>query len=586
MTARAREWTAVPWIAAAFLWLTALLLLLSTAVFTNDHFDRISRARQAARYGELPFRDFLDPGYFMTVLSAAGLQRVVGDNLLGEFLLDATFIATGTTMVFWLVARITRSLPLGVFATTIALLTLPRFYDFDKVLFYPLGVFLCWRYIERPSRTNAVLLGMGLVAGAVFRYDTGVYVGIAAVVGMTVVHWREWRLLGQQLVLLAASTAAVALPFVVFIQMNGGVAQAADQIVTYALRERDRTRISTYPRFSIGPLAAMENVRGLIADPGVENTEGIDRARSALPPDSWWTRLQRSVPLLRVRLLPGSWNAENGSAFLYYLLFLLPVAGALASAIRGETQINCARVLSLAAMCLVLDLLILRDPISARVGGMAAPATVMAAWLGWRAWRTRRTLARGLVFVLLGLTIWSIGLTADWSMHLRADRLTVARLQENLRAMAHSPPALDTMSYVGLHGLVTYVRECTSPYDRVYASWFVPELYFYAQRAFAAGLVVTFGGHWSEPRYEERIVSRFAEQSVPIVIIDTRSYHVFTAFYPTFDRYLQAHYDVAGETDFGNSDVGPTAYRVLVRNDRLPLRTHDASGMPCFNQRP
>ena len=48
------------------------------------------------------------------------------------------------------------------------------------------------------------------------------------------------------------------------------------------------------------------------------------------------------------------------------------------------------------------------------------------------------------------------------------------------------------------------------------------------------------------------------------------------------DRYLQAHYRVAAETDFGNSDVGPHGYRVLVRNDRDPLRTHPASSMPCF----
>lgn len=35
---------------------------LGTYVFSDDHFGRISPGRQISRYGELPFRDFFDPG--------------------------------------------------------------------------------------------------------------------------------------------------------------------------------------------------------------------------------------------------------------------------------------------------------------------------------------------------------------------------------------------------------------------------------------------------------------------------------------------------------------------------------------------
>jgi hypothetical protein len=65
-------------------WLTASLVALVAYVPTNDHFHRISAGRQIVRDGELPFRDFLDPGYFATELSSAAVQRVFGDNLLGE----------------------------------------------------------------------------------------------------------------------------------------------------------------------------------------------------------------------------------------------------------------------------------------------------------------------------------------------------------------------------------------------------------------------------------------------------------------------------------------------------------------------
>jgi len=92
-------------------WAVGFLLPVGTLIITNDHFDRISRARQVARYGELPFRDFFDPGYFMAVLSSAALQRVLGDNLLADMLLDATFIATGTVIVFLLARRASSSKP-------------------------------------------------------------------------------------------------------------------------------------------------------------------------------------------------------------------------------------------------------------------------------------------------------------------------------------------------------------------------------------------------------------------------------------------------------------------------------------------
>src|SRR4029079_11808904 len=94
-------------------WLGALTVSVSTYNIINDHFDRISRARQIARYGELPFRDFFDPGYFMTEFSSAGLPLLLGDSLLGEILLNTVFIATGATLVFVLARRASDSYPGG-----------------------------------------------------------------------------------------------------------------------------------------------------------------------------------------------------------------------------------------------------------------------------------------------------------------------------------------------------------------------------------------------------------------------------------------------------------------------------------------
>ena len=624
---------------ALVLWVVAFLLIIATCILTNDHFDRISRARQVARYGDLPFRDFFDPGYFMSVLASAALQRLLGDRLLGEVLLDASFIATGTVIVLLLVRRASGSLLVGAGASILALLTLPRLYDFDKFLFYPLGVLACWRYVERRSTRDLVVLGATLVAGAVFRYDTGVYIGAAALVTLIVVHWGEWRVLARRLAGLTATVACAALPFLVFVQLNGGLANAADQVVTYARREAARTRISSAPRFSFGRLATVErppppshgvrvrwaasvdeaerralaarytlrnerphgdpenrtwayqledvttgNVRALLADPRVEDTAGIDRARSAVPEEPAWTRLERTVPLLRVRILPGSWGDANGAAFLYFLLWGLPMAGAIAAwaGASEDARSDRARILGVATMCLALDVFVLRDPVGARVGGIAGPATILGASIAIGAWRGRRLAARTGVVIAVAVTVWAVAVVADWNTHLNTRRSWARRLSDNARLISTSPTALHNLPNPELRGVVAYLRECTGPEDRVYASWFVPELYFYAQRGFAAGMPVTFGGHWSAPRFVNRMVAIFAAQSVPIVIIDRRSYKEFQDYYRAFDVYLQAHYHAGDGRDSSTWDAGSGPYRVLVRNDRPSTGTHAASSMACF----
>ena len=50
--------------------------------------QRLARARQIAMYGDVPFRDFFDPGYFLTLYASAFVERALGDNLLGEMLLN------------------------------------------------------------------------------------------------------------------------------------------------------------------------------------------------------------------------------------------------------------------------------------------------------------------------------------------------------------------------------------------------------------------------------------------------------------------------------------------------------------------
>ena len=130
-------------------------------------------------------------------------------------------------------------------------------------------------------------------------------------------------------------------------------------------------------------------------------------------------------------------------------------------------------------------------------------------------------------------------------------------------------------------GMVRYLRECTRPNDKILARWFVPELYFLAQRGFAAGMVVTFGGHWSEPRFQTRSVQALESESVPIIIALAGDEKVLDE-YPFLTRYIEEHYTVAGRTNFDGPDPDGT-YLVLVRKDRPPSRTDSRTSLPCFD---
>ena len=93
-----------------------------------------------------------------------------------------------------------------------------------------------------------------------------------------------------------------------------------------------------------------------------------------------------------------------------------------------------------------------------------------------------------------------------------------SQLVQALYIWAASPPAFDAIPNRAIDGLARYVRECTAPTDRLFATWFVPDLYFYAQRGFAGRIVALFGSHWSEERFQRRSVEALASHSVPIVI--------------------------------------------------------------------
>jgi hypothetical protein len=627
----------------ALFWLAVLAFSISSYSLTNDHFGRIAPARQIARYGALPFRDYFDPGYFLTELSSAALQRAFGDNLLGELLLNTTFIATGSLLVLVLARRLSGATAVAIIAAVVALFAGPREYDYDKVLFYPLGLFFCWRYFVRPQPRALAALAAAIVVAGLYRYDNGVYLAAAAVVGIVALHGLR-AVAARHIAWLAGATVVFSAPFLLFVQLNGGLANAVDQMWTYGLRESARTRISSLPHLPLSPVIGMAplsrgsrvsirwaasvdalqrarkatalgladempdrpdrrtwtylltdtssaHIRRIVNDPSVEDTGGIDRARSRLEhPAPFWLRYDRQVPLLRLRFLPRLWDPDGAGAALYYVFLAIPIAATLllVAVYRSEDRPSPAVVALLSAtvtMAVITDALILRDPVGARVGGMAGPPAILCAWMAThlpRRPRWARVSLRVAGALIFAMTLGTLAIVGDWPHRVIPQLADPAILVANAKVLSQTPPSLTQLPASRIEGLITYVHDCTQPTDRVYASWFFPELYVLAQRGFAGGLVATFGQHWSEPRFQARSVRWFESQSVPIVILDTSTYNDFHDWYPLISDYFAAHYRVAGESNFGDPTVSPHGYRVLVRRDRSPVRVDSRWGLACF----
>jgi hypothetical protein len=591
-----------------------LFLRLSYISFTDDHFDRISKGRQIL-LGAVPFHDFFDPGFFLTLYSSSAVQVIFGDTLLGEVLLNSTFIALGFTLAFAMAREISASRWIALAVLTVGVLTLPRLYNFDKVLFFPLGLFLAWRYAMRPTRWHLTMLGVAAGIAGLYRYDSAVYIGLAAVVTVAAIHLRDRVRIAKDVVAYGLIVLATTLPAVLFVGLTGSVSDAARQMAEYGRREAERSKIFELPDIDIDRSAPLlvrgepmnvrwrdnlddddrtdaerlyglqdgvreggrtwryrlvdssdSNVEAMRLDPRVEDTHGI--ARSGMGRDL----------LPAIILLPGVLTLKNAAAWLAWVLLALPVVTivVLISNLRSgfHEERRTAMLLAAATLCLSADLMLLRDPLEARIGDVAAPALPLAAWLiTWvfrghrarRSWRGARLVAAFTVIV----TVVAIGRFA-------APALAAPPSIAWSRFTA-SPPSPALLPSGRTLGVVDYVRACTSPDDRVLLAWFAPEVFFFSGRGFAGGMSVYFGGHWSNAADQRRTIARLQRERAPVAVISLNDYPSFASQYALIDQFLNTNYEVAGQASLGDPEG---EYRILFRRGAVPAGTF--SGLPCL----
>ncbi len=513
--------------------------------FLDDHFDRLSRARQILEHGERPFADFFDPGYFLTLYASAAAQWLTGGSLLGEALLTSVAIGAAMALTFRMVHRVSGSVVIAALATAICLLEPPRYYDYDKVLFYTAGLTLAWRYLD--TRHTRTLVAAGIVAGlaGLFRYDNGLFLLVLTLVALAAAHHHEPRLLLRRVAALGGGVAVPVAPALLWLAQPPGLAEVMRQIVTYAATEGARSELLSLPSLGDGGAA-------------------------------------------------GLLQPATVAALLYYALIVSIVAAVirLRASRRGTNER--ARMLSLVALAACVVVFILRDPVDARIGAAMPLLVVLAAWLlSGRAERSpareqsgpgRHLLPRGglsaTALVVAALVVLAVALAGASRVvpRIRALPQVVAGRAARMTGLLESPPDPSVFRETGPVGeLVAYLRACTPKGSRVLATWFVPQLSYLADRGFAGGMPVFFGAHWSSPADQDRIVARLRTERVPLAVVDPG----FASSYALVDAYLAVDYTLAGTSTFGSDQAPDGGYRVLVRSDLLPLATDPRWGLPC-----
>ena len=399
--------------------------------FTNDQFAYMVRGRQILA-GELPVRDFADPGLFLMSAASGLAQQFGGYSLRSEALLTVGALSVAAALTYLLAVSLTGSRVAAAAAVLLQIALEPRLYSYPKLLLYSAGVLLAWRYVRNPKARSALGLGLFVGLAGLFRHDHAVYLAGFAVLTVLMVHRRNPFRAAEGLGAGAIGFALIAVPFLAYVQRHQGVVEYFQAGVAFSRRDAARTsfRLPQVPFPSELPLSIAEvsteparvNVRwtgldavererrerryslarpeprgsdtwnyelqdtsratleALVRDPGVADTHGIDRQRfvPAGRADPRWIE--------RIRISDAWRRHESAIAWLYYAFLAIPLLSALAwIALQrsGAAAIPAAELFwPLVALAVVLNVTFLsRGSTNIRIPDVGVTIALCAAFL-------------------------------------------------------------------------------------------------------------------------------------------------------------------------------------------------------------
>ena len=259
-------------------------------------------------------------------------------------MIDSAAIAAAVAMTFLLAAGAAQSTGVGIVAAIFTVVVEPRYYDYDKVLFYTLGLALAWRYADRRPPAHSSPSHSSLRSQVCFAMTTA-----SSCLSL------PWR---RSLCVTGGSRGACA-------QMLLFVAVSAVVLAPVALPRGNRHR----PLGSRPPDSSLR-------------TRWKDRGRGS-------SRRRCRTFDAGASAVSALFDAGNRTVVLYFvMLALLPLAAlrlVVAGGARSSRKCRGHETPKIAGAIVSLGVLvaafILRDPVGARLGAAAPVAAILGAWL-------------------------------------------------------------------------------------------------------------------------------------------------------------------------------------------------------------
>lgn len=634
--------------------LVALYHLLLASEPLNDQFMSVVWGREIL-FGRLPVRDFFEAGEPLTELMSAAAGALVGYRLLAEALVVALAMGIGTWVVFWVTSQLTRSTIPSALAAVLVAIAGGRSYSYPKILIYAIAAALIWRYIQQHTWQRLAALSLWTGAAFLWRHDHGMYLAFATAF-VVVLAQGFTRPAAARLALAGTIALAVSAPYLGWVQWKRGILPyLADgrSVVASELNDNGSFRFAEWPVRRLSDLVQIDpqskyaprvhikwsaestsdqrnatlarfhlvadsdpiegvpvrlldpkpqNIRGLVNDPIVQDTNGINRATSSVPYTTWTAldRVRFNNSWLRIRPLPVFENAEvAGQAAAW--LFFVTAATAAAWAVRprrSRESVDLQRqktVGALAALALISLPGLLRQPLSVYAPDVVVLPAILAGWAAWELWRESTRIpklawaSRAGALVLCSLLMFSVSSVGqlrhrvDW---LAGSWKSVENVQKTWsgawQRLVVTPPIAywqDKQIAPTTVVLARYVRSCTTADAPLMVVSFSPDLQFYADRRLASRHLLLGRGRWTSETDQQMSLVKLRSAPPPIVIAQEPFYNAtFSKAYPSIAEYFRSEYVVAGQLP----DNKGHAYIVLSRADLAPSGTDPDLGWPCF----
>ena len=590
--------------------------------------------------GDLPVRDFFDPGWPLTYMVSAAGWLAAGDRVATEWAITAAAFATAAAFTVAVAHRLSGSLGIAVLVGALEVLINPRTYAYPKLLPYAVGAWAMLAMAASPSRRRVLLMGAIVAVAFLLRHDHGLYIGVASAVCVAVASRTEgWRIAARRVATLSGATAAFLLPWILFVALSGGLVGYFQTAMEFADAEANASNLRSWPRLSLvpgqpllgldrpnRPLAQIEwapdtpdatrqalerrygieyvregdgtrvyyvhdtseaTVRALEDDPYVAGTAGLGRARRP----AWRELMAYLSPL---RLAPALHSRANADAWLFWLFWTLPVACGIIAVrhlflARDRWPGESAVVVALALLAIVVNAGFLRDLLRTRLPDAIVPAALLGAWALGLCWTERWHRRSVQALVQLGtVAILTVSVAAISDVAELPERMARTNVGEGLEAVRAR--AIDVSHVLGLRHrqappsrvsaalmpFFEYLDRCTSRSDRLIVTGENPDVVVLAERGFAGDGIV-FGAWYSSRTHQDRSIERLRTRSAPLAIhIDDTP--EFRLQFGLVHAYLTREYELMTTIPTDGAGTIP----ILVQRSRVPVRTDPDTGWPCF----